>query len=305
MVKRMLSVLATVAVLGVASMAQGAPPGGGESSDSCFTPPSGFGSAMKLQAYASTTPNGNNRRQVDKRCFGPEFELSGENTMDSTGDHASATTSYSYHVDHGSVGLQEEVKASGHTISNAKGSGWGNGLLNLFAWWTDSFTVQSSTTKPIPPQQAREKGVKETPIDPSQVVDISVRLLNDGKNQCSGAGGKFYYKTFVTLIADGAANRMMVGGQQQYSDTSWSCQDQMDRGTVQVLLAHGKFRVELAVMSVLGGAAQHEVGQGAAGEEGDVKVKLGDYHFCILPIKGPADLKITSASGIDYTCKKK
>ena len=58
-------------------------------------------------------------------------------------------------------------------------------------------------------------------------------------------------------------------------------------------------------MSVMGGSAHHEVGQGVAGEEGDTKVKLGDYHFCILPTKGPADLTITSASGIDYTCKKK
>lgn len=303
--KLMLSIPVTVVVLLAASMAQGPPPGDPESGDTCFTPPSmGFGSAMKLQAYASAMPGGENRRQVDKRCFSPEFELSDQKSLDSTGDHASATTSYSYHLDHGVIGLEQEVKASGHLIPGKQG-GSGDGMMNLYVWWSDAFTLHSATTKPIPPQETREKGVKETPIDPSQVVDISVRLLNDGNNQCSGAGGTFYYKTFVTLIAAGASNRTMMGGQQQYSDTNWSCKDQSDRGTIQVLLAHGKFRVELMVMSVMGGSARHEVGQGVAGEEGDAKVKLGDYHFCILPTKGPADLTISSASGIDYTCKKK
>jgi hypothetical protein len=300
-----LAVSVAVAVLLVTSVlqAQGPPPGGPESSDGCFTPPVGFGSAMKLYVYASATPGGSVRQLVDKRCFSPEIELSGGKSMDSTGDHASATASYSYHSDHGGVGLEEEVKASGHSIGNGKGSGWGNGTVNLFVWWTDLFTLHSATTKPVPPPAPTQKGAKETPIDPSQVVDISVRLLNDSKNQCTGAGGHFYYKTFVNLVADGAANKLMVGGQ-QYTDVNSGCQDQLDRGTVQVLLAHGHFRVELAVISVMGGAATHDV-QDRQVEEGDVKVKLGNYHFCIEPVKGPSDLKITSASGIDYLCKKK
>jgi hypothetical protein len=36
-----------------------------------------------------------------------------------------------------------------------------------------------------------------------------------------------------------------------------------------------------------------------------VKVKLGEYQVCVQATKGPADLKITSASGTDYTCPKK
>ena len=130
-----------------------------------------------------------------------------------------------------------------------------------------------------------------------------MRLLNDSKNQCTGAGGQFYYKTFVNLVASGAEKKLMVGGQ-QYTDVNSGCRDQLDRGTVQVLLAHGHFRVELAVIAVMGGAATHDL-EDRQVEEGDVKVKLGNYHFCIEKIKGPSDLTITSASGIDYSCKKK
>jgi hypothetical protein len=65
--------------------------------------------------------------------------------------------------------------------------------------------------------------------------------------------------------------------------------------------------MQAAISSLLrfsfpGRVTQH--GEGAA-ETADVKVKLGEYQVCYQVVKGPADLRITSASGTDYTCSKK
>jgi hypothetical protein len=142
--------------------------------------------------------------------------------------------------------------------------------------------------------------VKGAVIDPAQVVEVRLKLLNNGHNQCSGGGGTYnYYKTSVAFVAETSVKQVM-GGHLNF-DVDSDCKDQLNEGTIQVLLGSGQFRVELASSIVVNGYAQH--GEGAA-ETVDVKVKLGEYQVCYQVVKGPADLKITSASGTDYTCSK-
>jgi hypothetical protein len=286
---------AILAVLPVITIAQPpSPPDSHFGTGDCLVPPMDYGTAMSLFVYASAFPNGDPHRLADKRCFSHEPELSGQNSMESTGPRASSTVTYSYHVGQGRLGLEAEVKASGHQRGTPeKLGGQGSGNVMLWVWWVDLFTLHSATTKPPPTQ-------KGAPIDPSQVVEIRLRLLNDGPNQCTGGGHNFFYKTNVILSGQGTS-KQAVGGQPN-TDVNSNCQDTLDEGTIQALLGLGKFRVELAALITLGGEAMDADGYL---ETGDVKAKLGEYHFCLYPTKGPADLKITSASGIDYTCPKK
>jgi hypothetical protein len=80
------------------------------------------------------------------------------------------------------------------------------------------------------------------------------------------------------------------------------CQDQQNQGTIQVLLGLGQFRIDLAASALVSGIAKQDDGYP---KTADVKVKLGEYQVCYQVVKGPADLKITSASGTDYACSNK
>ena len=130
---------------------------------------------------------------------------------------------------------------------------------------------------------------------------MRIRLLNNGHNRCSGGGGESnFYKTSVSLVAE-TDHKQIMGGHEDLNVDS-DCQDQQTEGTIQVLLGLGQFRIQLSAFANLNGYAQH--GDGYQ-ETGDVKVKLGEYQVCVQVTKGPADLKITSESGTDYTCPKK
>ena len=266
----------------------------------CPVPPTGYGAAMSYFVHSSATPGGESHHLANKTCFDQDLDLSDQNTMNSTTPASNATTSYSYHVGRGRLNLQAEANVTGHRQSvpihggtnNLNGRGSGDVIMWLY--WVDQLTVHSATTKPVPK-------VKGAVIDPSQIVEIRIRLLNNGHNQCSGGGsGSNFYKTSVSLVAQ-TLDKQVIGGHEDLNVDS-DCQDQQNQGTIQVLLGLGQFRIELGAYASLNGYAQH--GDGYE-ETGDVKVKLGEYRVCMQVTKGPADLKITSASGTDYTCPKK
>jgi hypothetical protein len=265
----------------------------------CPVPPTGYGAAMSYFVHSSATPGGVNHRLANKTCFEQDLELSDQNTMNSTTPASTATTTYSYHVGRGRLTLQAEANVTGHRqlvpihggTNNLNGTGSGN--VNMWLYWVDQLTLHSATAKPVS---------RDFPdIEPSQIVEIRIRLLNNGHNQCSGGGSENnFYKTSVSLVAD-SAGRQVIGGHEDLNVDS-DCQDQENQGTIQVVLGLGQFRVELGAYASLNGYAQH--GDGYQ-EASDVKVKLGEYQVCVQVTKGPADLKITSASGTDYTCPKK
>ncbi len=265
----------------------------------CPVPPTGFGAAMSYFVHASATPGGESHHLANKTCFDQDLELSDQNTMNSTTPASTATTTYSYHVGRGRLSLQAEANVTGHRqavpihggTNNLNGTGSGNVVLWLY--WVDQLTLHSKTTKHI------SKDFPE--IEPSQIVEIRIKLLNNGHNQCSGGGsGDNFYKTSVSLVADDGERRG-IGGHEDLNVDS-DCQDQQTEGTIQVVLGFGQFRIELGAFASLNGYAKH--GDGYQ-ETGDVKVKLGEYQVCVQVMKGPADLKITSESGTDYTCSKK
>jgi len=156
--------------------------------------------------------------------------------------------------------------------NNANGRGGGN----VYTWlrWVDVITLHSATTKPAPK-------VKGAVIDPAQVVEIRLKLLNNGHNVCSGGGSRNnFYKTSVALVAE-TSQKEVIGGYENM-DVDSDCKEQQDEGTIQVLLGFGQFRVDLGAHADLGGYAQH--GEGAQ-ENVDVKVNLGEYQICIQVTK--------------------
>jgi len=270
-----------------------------EPEGTCPEPTMGYGAAMSYFIGGGATPGGQNHHLANKNCS-PELDLSDQNTVNSTTPASSATLSYFYHVGRGRLNLQAEVNGTGHRAAvpipggTNNLNGRGGGHVDMWFRWVDTLTLHSATTKPAPQ-------VKGVVIDPAQVVEIRLKLLNNGHNQCSGGGGTYnYYKTSVALVAETSVKQVM-GGHLNF-DVDSDCKDQLNEGTIQVLLGSGQFRVELASSIVVNGYAQH--GEGAA-ETVDVKVKLGEYQVCYQVVKGPADLRITSASGTDYTCSKK
>ena len=263
----------------------------------CLTPPS-YGAAFGYYIKTNATPGFDGHHLANKHCFSEERDLSDQNTMNSTAQASSATSTFSYHVGSGRLNIQAEVNVSGHRVtvpvsggvSNLNGQAGGN--ITIWLKWVDTFTLHSATTKPAP--------VKGTVIDPAQVVEIRLKLLNNGHNRCSGGGGEGgVYKTGVLLQAE-TSDKQVMGGHVDF-DVDSDCQDQQNQGTIQVLLGLGQFRVELAASALVSGIAKHEDGYA---ETADVKVKLGEYQVCYQIVKGPADLMITSASGTDYTCPK-
>jgi hypothetical protein len=263
----------------------------------------GYGAAMSYfisSGAGGAGPNGENHKLANKTCFSQDLDLSDQKTMNSSTAASSATTTYSYHVGSGRLNLQAEVKASGHKASipisggtyHAIGRGGGNVIMRLR--WVDTLTLHSKTTKPAPKNDAV--------IDPSQIVEILIKTLNKGHNQCSGGGtGKNYYKTSVVVFGETTQKDVMGGHESDNVDEN--CNDeQTNQGTIQVLLGLGQFRVELDAYTSVNGYAQPTEGNP---ETADVKVKLGEYQVCYQVTKGPKDLKITSASGTDYACSKK
>ena len=266
----------------------------------CPTPPTGYGAAMSYFVHSSATPGGESHHLVNKTCFDQDLDLSDQNTMNSTTPASSSTTSYSYNVGRGRLNLQAEANVTGHRQSvpvpggTNNLNGRGSGEVVMWLYWVDQLTLHSKTTKPV----STMNGV----IDPSQIVEIRIKTLNKGHNQCSGGGtGKNYYKTSVVVFGE-TTQKDVMGGHES-DDVDENCDDeQKNQGTIQVLLGLGQFRVHLGATIQLGAYAQNGDGNQ---ETGDVKVKLGEYQVCYQVVKGPADLKITSASGTDYTCPKK
>ncbi len=274
-----------------------------EDSEACPLPSWGYGAATSYfisSGAGGAGPPEENHKLADKTCFSQDVDASDQKTMNPSTAASSATTTYSYHVGQGRLNLQAEVNASGHKTSipisggtyHAIGRGGGNVIVRLR--WVDTLTLHSATTKPVP-------SGKGAVIDPAQIVEIRLKLLNNGKNQCSGGGSKSsYYTTSVGLVAE-TIGRQVMGGHID-ADVDSDCTDQVNEGTIQVLLGIGKFRVELGTYASVNGYAQPIDGYA---ENVDVKVKLGEYQVCYQVVKGPADLKITSASGTDYACAKK
>lgn len=263
----------------------------------CPVPPTGFGAAMSYFVHASATPGGESHHLANKTCFDQDLDLSDQNTMNSTTPASNATTTYSYHVGRGRLSLQAEANVLGHRVSvpisggTNNLNGTGSGSVVLWLYWVDQLTLHSKTAKPV------SKDFPE--IDPSQIVEIRITLLNNGHNQCSGGGSENnFYKTSVSLVA---GDKQVIGGHENL-DVDSDCQDQQNQDTIQVPLGLGRFRIKLGASASLNGYAQH--GDGYQ-ETSDVKVKLGEYQVCMKVTKGPADLKITSDSGTDYTCSKK
>ena len=272
-----------------------------EPEGTCPEPTTGYGAAMGFFISAGATPGGEPRKLANKTCYNQDLELSDQKTYSSSSPASNATTTYSYDVGRGRLKLQAEIKASGHKtpvpISGGTLNANGRGGGNVYAWlrWVDTLTLHSATTKPVPTG-------KGSVIDPAQVVEIRLKLLNKGQNQCSGGGGNYnFYKTSVALVGDTGTDRQVMGGHLNF-DVDGDCTDQQNEGTIEVLLGIGKFRVDLSAQAEVGGYAQH--GEGAQ-ENVDVQVKLGEYQLCYEVVKKPADLKITSASGTDYACPKK
>jgi hypothetical protein len=265
-------------------------------SHQCPVPATGFGAALSYFIGSTATPGGENHRLANKICFNNDRDLSDQNTMTSTTPASSATTSYSYHVGSGRLSVQAEVNATGHRadvpISGGTNHlvGRGGGHVSMWLYWVDLLTFQSAATKPLP----TAKGA----IDPAQVVEVQVTLRNQHRNQCSGGGtGNNFYTTSVGLVTNNATMQP-IGGHTDMSVDS-DCLDQQVQDTTQVLLGLGHLRIELSARIQMNGFAQGE----EAPETADVKVKMGEYRVCLKVLKGPSDLKITSASGVDYTCK--
>jgi hypothetical protein len=262
--------------------------------------PSSYGAAFGYFIKSNADPGTDNHHLSIKHCFSEERDLSDEKTMNSNAQASSAKSTFSYHVGSGRLNLQAEVNVTGHkaTVPVSGGkmtlNGQGGGNVTLWLKWVDTLTLHSATTKPVPK-------VKGAVIDPAQVVDIRLKLLNKGHNQCIGGGSEgSVYKTGVLLQAETSEKKVM-GGQQAF-DVNSDCQDQANEGTIQVLLGYGQFRVDLAASVLVGGMARQEDGYA---QTADVKVKLGEYQVCYQVLKGPKDLKITSASGTDYACPGK
>lgn len=265
----------------------------------CPVPPTGFGAAMSYFVHAAASPGGESHHLANKTCFDQDLELSDQHTMNSTTPASNATTTYSYYVGRGRLSLQAETNVSGHRVSvpihggTNNLNGTGSGSVVLWLYWVDQLTLHSKTTKHL------SKDFPE--VDPSQVVEIRMKLLNNGRNQCSGGGsGDNVFRTSVSLVAD-TSDKQVIGGHNNL-DADSDCQDQQNQGTIQVHLGLGQFRIKLGAYVSVNGYAQHKDGYQ---ETGDVKVKLGEYQVCVQVTKGPADLKITSESGTDYTCPKK
>jgi hypothetical protein len=274
-----------------------------EDSEVCPLPSWGYGAAMSYfisSGAGGAGPPEENHKLANKTCFSQDLDLSDQKTMNSSTAASNGTTTYSYHVGHGRLNLQAEVKASGHKASipipggtyHAIGRGGGNVIVRLR--WVDTLTLHSATTKPAPK-------VNGAVIDPAQIVEIRLKLLNNGNNQCGGGGSESsYYTTSVALVAE-TSGKQVMGGHID-TDVDSDCKDQLNEGTIQVLLGYGQFRVELDAYASVNGYAQPTEGYA---ENVDVKVKLGEYQVCYQVVKEPADLKITSASGTDYACPKK
>jgi hypothetical protein len=261
--------------------------------------PSTYGAAFGYFVKAVATPGGEDHHLANKHCFNQEADLSDQNTMESSTKASSVTTTYSYRVGSGRVNLKAEVNASGHFIKvpisggTQTINGQGSGNVTLWIRWVDTLTIHSITTKPVP-----KNGEK---VDPSQVVTLTLKLVNTGKNVCTGAGGQgSVYKTSVLLRAD-TTDKQIIGGHVS-DDVDNDCTDAKTSDTIQVLLGLGKFRVEMLASALVSGYAKH--GDGYA-ETSDVKVNLGEYKICVQAPKEPADLTITSESGTDYLCPKK
>lgn len=271
-----------------------------EGTKACPMPSSGYGAQMSYFIYASALPGGDTRRMANKNCPDQDLDLSDDKTYNSNTKASNATTTLSYHVGSGRLNLLAEANVTGHRASvpihggtnNLNGKGSGN--VTMWLRWVDTLTLHSATTKQLN---------KDYPvIDPSQIVQIQLKLKNVGKNQCTGGGiGDNFYTTSVLLLGEDTEKRPM-GGHDDMSVNSDCTQEQQNEGTIQVLLGVGKFRIHLSADVSLNAVAQH--GDGYA-ETSDVKVKLGEYQVCYQVLKGPKDLKITSASGTDYLCSKK
>lgn len=267
----------------------------------CPVPPTGYGAAMSYFVHSSATPGGESHHLATKYCFNQDLDLSDQNTMSSTTPASSSTTTYSYHVGRGRLSLQAESNVTGHKKSipvpggTNNLNGRGTGEVVMWLYWVDQLTLHSKTTKPVPTG-------KGSVIDPSQIVEIRIKTLNHGTNQCSGGGtGKNYYKTSVVVFGE-TTEKFVMGGHES-DNVDENCNDeQANQGTIQVLLGLGQFRVHLGATIQLG--ADAEDGNGNQ-ETADVKVKLGEYQVCYQVLKGPPDLTITSATGTDYTCPKK
>jgi hypothetical protein len=66
--------------------------------------------------------------------------------------------------------------------------------------------------------------VKGAVIDPAQVVEISLKLLHNGQNVCSGGGGNYnFYKTSVSLVGDTGSDRQVM-----FEETTWQYSSQID-----------------------------------------------------------------------------
>lgn len=267
-------------------------------SKQCPVPATGFGAAMSYFVGSGATPGGENHKLANKTCFNNDLELTDENTFTSTTPASSSTTSYSYHVGSGRLSVQAEVNVTGHKAAVPIHGGTnhlvgrGSGHVTGWLYWVDHLTFHSATTKPLPT-------VKGSVIDPAQVVEVRLRLWNQSKNRCSGGGaGDNFYTTSVLLAADSTWEQPIAGHQDLNVDSN--CQDDpQNQGTVQVLLGVGQLRLLLGAEVMMNGYAQ-----AGETETADVRVKLGEYRVCMKVLKGPSDLTITSASGVDYTACK-
>jgi hypothetical protein len=264
----------------------------------CLRPPKSFGAAAYSYIAAIASPNGENTHLAEKHCFSQELDVSGEKTKDSSSDPAAhATGSYSYHVGRGRFNLQAEVNVAGHHApqGNKTVYGWAGGNVQLMLWWVDYFNLHSATTKPV---VITKKGAD---IDPSQVVKIRLRIFNNGQNECSGGGAKdSVYKTSVLFKAQASANYEFIGGHEDM-DVDSNCKrgEQQETDDIEVVLGNGQFAIELAANILINSTAKQDDGYSP---KNDLKVKLGEYQICYQVLNGPPDLKITSASGVDYTC---
>jgi hypothetical protein len=196
---------------------------GPEPEGMCPEPTTDYGAAMGFFISAGATPGGESRKLANKTCYNQDLELSDQKTYSSSSPASNATTTYSYDVGRGRLKLQAEVKASGHKtpvpISGGTYNANGRGGGNVYAWlqWVDTLTLHSATTKPAPK-------VKGAVIDPAQVVEISLKLLHNGQNVCSGGGGNYnFYKTSVSLVGDTGSDRQVM-----FEETTWQYSSQID-----------------------------------------------------------------------------
>jgi hypothetical protein len=257
----------------------------------CLVPPMGFGTAAKVQAYADAT-EGNNQKWDKTECFSHQTELSGGKFWEVLGENSSSTVDFSYSINNGIATIDASVMARGHTENNH--SGTGRGFVDVWLWWVDLFTLKSATTKPLP--KAGEQ------VDSSQIVTLQFIVLKDGQ-LCTGAQPYFEYRSKVLVMAEGAANKQVMGGHLNtgFKFIDSDCADAEFNGeTVQTLLGIGRIRVQVASNVMIFGVAEH--GEGHP-EHGSVRLKLDGYRFCYNVVQGPKDLEIASESGLLYACK--